>query len=211
MPFCYTCTRKATAAALPSNTHRHTQGGQRASINPGINAQAVPLADASAITPRLPSCLPAHVTATRATHPAPRLPPHLQTNAPNGLATIIPPTAARHHTHHSRQARRLHEALQASPAPGPECRVTCSEAPSCWPRLPTHHGASPPQTHHTHNTPATQAIPRGGKALPLARRWSLGHCYNRHCTPAMPILCTDIHNCQHPGGRGEDYLFDGPP
>jgi hypothetical protein len=109
----------------------YNQGGSKVTRILGINAQAVPFADASATTPRLPSCLPAHVTATRATHPAPRLPPHLKTNAPNGLATITPPTAAGHHTHHTRQAWRLHEALQASPTPGPECRVRCSEAPSC--------------------------------------------------------------------------------
>jgi hypothetical protein len=57
---------------------------------------------------------------------------HLKPNAPNSLATQshqLPYTG--HHTDHSRQARRRHEALQASPAPGPECRVTCSEAPSC--------------------------------------------------------------------------------
>jgi hypothetical protein len=171
----------------------HTHPGRQTGTTSlcGITAQAVPLADAPATTPRPPSCLPAHVTLTRATHTAPRLPPHLDSNAPNGLATITTPTAAGHHTDHTRQARRLHEALQASPAPGPECRVTCSEAPSCWPRLPTHHGlgasrqqqANMPKPHRpcTSHTGHTTRRQSASPATPLEARpllpWPLHACH----------------------------------
>jgi hypothetical protein len=103
LPFCYTSTRKATAAALPSNTHRHTQKGRT------VCQHQYHCTDRSSRgrlckDTRLPSCLPAHVIVTRDNHPAPSLPPipqhpHTTRSLPGlGRARHLPSLATHSHT-----------------------------------------------------------------------------------------------------------------
>jgi hypothetical protein len=104
MPFCYTWTRKATAAT-PHHTPTYA-GRQKSVCEPRYRCTGRPSLGRLCKDTRLTSCLPAHVTMIRDNHPAPSLPPHLNT-----------PTPAPHHTQPTR-------AWQGSSPPQPRPSLT---------------------------------------------------------------------------------------